>query len=123
MNSTDEVVNFIRHFKGSEDVFLHGCCYWFALILHERFGLEIVYEPIEGHFLATKMFVEYNNDGSASYRYRRYDIRGDVSDMYRGHEVYSIDWLKEYEPTWYDHIMRDCRDFLAPDEHEIGEAS
>lgn len=32
------------------ELFTKGFCYYFAVILQERFGGEIVYEPIEGHF-------------------------------------------------------------------------
>ena len=28
-----EILGFIQNFKGSKDVFLNGCCYWFAFIL------------------------------------------------------------------------------------------
>lgn len=46
------VEDFISHFKGSEDVFLNGCCYWFAHILFCCFNGEgrIVYSPILNHF-------------------------------------------------------------------------
>lgn len=47
----ETVLGFIKHFKGSEDVFLYGCCYWFAFILQERFGGTMMYEPIENHFV------------------------------------------------------------------------
>ena len=51
----DEVLAFIKHFEGARETFLHGCCYWFAHILSERFWLRenvvILYEPVEGHFI------------------------------------------------------------------------
>lgn len=52
-----DVVDFVKHFKGSEEVFLNGCCYWFARILQDRFHehgylVDIFHDPIEGHFLA-----------------------------------------------------------------------
>ena len=99
MTAVSEIINFISHFKGSEHVFLNGCCYWFAQILHERFGLSIVYEPIDGHFMAM---------GIGRFLF---DIRGDVTDIYKDSELYSLNWLEHREPVWYEHLMRDCRDF------------
>ena len=102
-----KIVKFISRFRGSEDTFLHGCCYWFAHILMVRFGLEVVYEPVEGHFLARGCNGKF------------YDIRGDVTSNYAGLEVYTLTWLKSNEPTWYKHIMRDCRDLIEPTEEGV----
>lgn len=102
------ILDFIARFKGSEEVFLHGCCYWFARILEERFyshpGAEIKYEPVEGHFI-TKI------------DYRYYDVRGDVTECYRGKPMYDLYELHRDHCKYYDHLMRDCRDF-AEDEDE-----
>lgn len=65
----DEVLAFIRHFEGARETFLHGCCYWFAHILSERFWLRenvvILYEPVEGHFI-TQIGGRYSNETSKS---------------------------------------------------------
>ena len=37
MAEREIILDFIDRFKGSEEVFLHGCCYWFAHILNDRF--------------------------------------------------------------------------------------
>lgn len=98
------ILDFINHFKGSEDVFLHGCCYWFARILHERFELvdnydvDIMYEPVEGHFLS-------------KIRNRFYDVRGDVTELYRGKPMYDLWEMHKNDIKMYRHLMRDCRDF------------
>ena len=52
-----QVNNFIHNFKALhpkeiEESFLYGNCYWFAHILTTRFDGDIVYLPIENHFLA-----------------------------------------------------------------------
>lgn len=101
-----EIEDFIKHFKGSKQTFLFGCCYWFAYILHQRFGLEIVYEPVEGHFMAGELL---NTDSARML----FDIRGDVTDKYISNRLYRIDWLMANEPKWYAHLMRDCRDFIS----------
>lgn len=49
-------INFINVFKAYHerevyDTFMYGCCYWFAIILKERFNGQIYYLPIENHFI------------------------------------------------------------------------
>lgn len=91
----NEVLQFISQFDGAQDVFLYGCCYWFAHILHNRFNGEILYEPVEGHFV-TRIA-----NGL-------YDIRGEVTEQYK--ECGLIDWdtYAEVDPLHYKHIVRDC---------------
>lgn len=96
-----EVLNFIGKFHGSEDVFLHGCCYWFARILEERFsnyGAILAYEPHEGHFITT-------------IKGRAYDVRGDVTHLYWGKTLYDMNQLLEWDLSLYVRLMRDCRNF------------
>lgn len=72
----DRVLYFISKFKSYEKdevlekTFLKGYCYQFAIILKDRFDGEILYEPIEGHF------VTMIGD-------KLYDIRGDVTSLYK----------------------------------------
>lgn len=77
-----KIRKFIENFKQFEqnnvlfDTFTGGYCYWFAVILAERFsGGQILYEPVEGHFV-TKIANRY------------YDIRGDVTKLYQGKQFY-----------------------------------
>ena len=111
-----DVINFISYFQGSEDVFLFGCCYWFAHILNERFKQEyitrICHEPIEGHFVT--LFID-SNDPS---HYMIADIRGDVTNKYKDRELSCLEDIEETDITYYRHLMRDCRDFLPPDDEE-----
>ena len=46
-----EVVEFIQGFSDAKELFLCGYCYWFAVILANRFHGEIWYMPIENHFI------------------------------------------------------------------------
>lgn len=88
--STQEVIDFIRQFHDYDtgevtQTFRSGMCYWFAYILRGRFpGAEIVYEPVEGHFMA--------QIGG-----RLFDIRGDVTDLYLEEptEMYSEEFCWE----------------------------
>ena len=74
MTSLDKrkiVLDFIRNFKGSEDTFLNGCCYWFAFILCNRFPEAVMmYDPVINHFVT-------QIDG------RLYDITGEVTQEYK----------------------------------------
>ena len=103
------ILRFIDHFKGSEDTFLHGCCYWFSVILYDRFcffsdhAVQIWYEPVEGHFV-TKIENHF------------YDVRGDVTELYRGKPMYNMHEMLRYDGKMYERLMRDCRDF-----REVGE--
>ena len=99
----ERIEAFIKRFDGAQDVFLHGCCYWFAWILAERFKKEyggtIVYEPVEGHFLYI-----------VNEPFAVYDIRGNVTGLYAGKEVYNM--LEVRQDSYYNGLMRDCRDFI-----------
>lgn len=67
------IVNFIENFKRRgdkekiEELFLNGCCYWFASILNERFSGDIYYDIVENHFLYYDEFTDCI-----------YDIRGNL---------------------------------------------
>ena len=124
-----EVVQFIQHFSDAHETFLHGCCYWFTLILLRRFRKEIaeamllgyvLYEPIEGHFIFGigdyRRAIGKNDD-----HFRYFDIRGDVTDLYKGKDLYTLRYMMKKMPKYYEHLMRDCRDFLPPDEEEQNE--
>lgn len=56
MTTRKEILKFISNFEDGKDMFLHGCCYWFAKILHSRFlydgKVEIMYNRIDNHFAA-----------------------------------------------------------------------
>lgn len=101
MENRDKIVKFIEDFKqydtdGTlEKTFLNGYCYWFAYMLDGRFlNARIQYEPIEGHFVT-------EIDG------RYYDIRGDVTDIYKESKVwYSEDYCFEFDSIVNGCIMK-----------------
>lgn len=99
------IQSFIKKFQypTTTVLFTHGCCYWFASILFERFydyGAEIMYAPVENHFA-----VMINE--------RIYDITGDITES-----PFYTQWVK-----WCDfddelerkRIERDCILFLSRD--------
>lgn len=89
------ILAFIQNFKGSEEVFLNGCCYWFAFILQERFGGNMMYEPVINHFV--------QEIGG-----RLYDVSGDVTEQYT--TEYLMFWadMEGSYPSLYRRIIRDC---------------
>ena len=50
-----EILSFIdgfnRYGDQIEDLFLNGYCFYFAIILKNRFPGQIFYDPVEGHFV------------------------------------------------------------------------
>ena len=83
-------INELKSFNSIEDTFLNGFCYYFALMLQCRFGGEILYAPIVGHFV-TRIGDRY------------YDVTGDVTDIYKQVELYD-------QTLWLTHkpIVEGC---------------
>lgn len=96
VGTTGNILDFIQGFNKNENndvlkkTFTQGYCYYFSVILRERFpGGTIVYAPIMGHFL-------YKIQG------KLYDITGEVEvDTYHDFEIYP-DYLQK------ERIIRDC---------------
>lgn len=77
------VESFIKNFNKSEEVvkcFTEGCCYWFAVILKERFPAGEIYYNTLNHFV-----FKHNDD--------LYDITGNCTDK----------WDNEYLYKWDDY--------------------
>lgn len=115
-----EILDFISRFKGAEDTFLHGCCYWFAFILKERFNnrgylVDIFYEPVEGHFVAR--FIVDSNEPNINDEIKFFDVRGDVSNFYNEERLENM-WLMKanHEKRWAK-LICDCKDFIEPDNY------
>ena len=72
------VLDFINKFLAYEEnevllkTFTSGFCYYFAIILRERFGGEVVYDPIEGHFLLLLEGLLYDITGEATAKHKVY---------------------------------------------------
>lgn len=89
----DEVLEFInRRFKNDCN-WINGNCYYFALILNDRFpDGEIYYDVIYGHFI-------YFYNG------KYYDWSGEVQQY-----GYIVNWSKfdEYDSLQKKHIIEGC---------------
>jgi hypothetical protein len=92
----NEVLDFIkRRWSNTDAHWTDGNCYWFALILVNRFSfLKIYYLPLIGHFVA---------GNSATNEY--YDALGQYELTER---TILFDDIKEVDNFWYEHIVRDC---------------
>ena len=100
-----DILDFIANFskeRGHDrneviDIFLNGCCFWFAKILELRFAEEcdtdILYDYLGSHF-ACKL-----DD-------RVYDITGDITDQPR--EWHQWADAEEYDSTRRKRIVRQC---------------
>lgn len=121
-----EVLDFISHFKGAEDTFLHGCCYWFAWILKERFDghdyyVTIFHDPIEGHFIARFVINPALRWMHPETYYEPldvhfFDIRGDVTEMYNEEDLENMWVMEQFEERRWGRLMCDCREFISPDD-------
>lgn len=96
-----DVLLFVEKFKFTgkttiEELFTCGNCYYFAVILKERFKVgDICYLPIENHFV-------WKYDGVL------FDIKGEHSTS---EKVYSWEEYKKIEPIGAKRIERDCIEF------------
>ena len=97
----EEVVKFIENFKKLhkkelEEVFTCGNCYWFALILKERFHGTLYYLPVENHFLC-RIYKKF------------YDIKGlYVLTTAQRKNIKWWEGVKKEDRFVYDSIVRDC---------------
>lgn len=94
----DEVEEFIRRRFPDDCRWLTGNCYYFAVILKDRFPEgEIYYDVIDGHFLFKLGIGFYDYEGHAYY------------DAYPTNKDF-VPWDKfdEYDPIQKEVIVRDC---------------
>ena len=92
-----EIINFINNFKKRypleiTDLFSHGYCYHFAIILCNIFNGGLYYLPIENHFI-TKIGENY------------YDINGKVELKEKS---YLWEKYKNFDELEFNRIVRDC---------------
>ena len=77
----------------------------------------ILYELVEGHFIYGICDICLLG-GKTDEGFMYYDVRGNVTDLYKGKDLYTIRRMMDEMPDYYKHLMRDCRDFLPPDDEE-----
>lgn len=90
----NQIEDFIaRRFQDNDMSFIEGNCYYFAIILCDRFPkLKIYYEPIEGHFLAGDGINFYDANG-------KYDLR---------FQPKLFEEIQKEDPLWAKRIRKSC---------------
>ena len=89
----DEVLEFIHRRFETDCKWTDGNCYYFALILKNRFGGEIYYIPIEGHFVC-KIGERY------------YDFEGRYTKI--AGKPQTLETIAKNDINWYNRIWKDC---------------
>lgn len=87
----NEVIEFIRNRFPNDCRWMTGNCYYFALILKERFGGDICYDLVDGHFTC-----------KIGNRYYDYTGVAKVTKPFPWNE------MKDYDELLYNRIIRDC---------------
>lgn len=95
VNHAYRIKEFIYGFRSCEDVFLNGYCYWFAMILSQRFHGEIYYDCIDNHFVTM-------------INHRLYDVRGDITDDIDINRFKPWNYFLFYDPNLYRSVTRSC---------------
>lgn len=89
---SEEILDFVVRRFPIDCHWLDGNCYWFAVILAERFNLDIYYNPIDGHFMA----------GNKDYVW---DFLG---HPFLNNNYLLLDDIKKNDESWYVRLERDC---------------
>ena len=88
------VLDFIHRRFTTDCNWTNGNCYWFAIILKERFNLKIYYLPVPGHFVA--------GDGEEFYDFNgRYDIEDNTP-------IIQFEELKVTDISHYQRLIENC---------------
>jgi hypothetical protein len=94
VGNNELILNFIKQFENTKDLFSNGMCYYFSTILKERFkefNPIVMYNPVDNHF-------------AVSIKYNLYDVNGIIEDgTWRPWDEY-----QEIDPTHANRIIRDC---------------
>lgn len=122
MNKENEILEFItRRFpqaKNSDSNWLNGNCYYFSLILKDRFSShkpEIYYDVINGHFLTLIKDTLYDASGIA-YKLSNYEM-SQLSKTQLWHpfkleygDMVIVNWqyFHLYDSKQYNRIILDC---------------
>jgi hypothetical protein len=93
----EEILDFIKRRFSSDCNWMSGNCFYFAQILASRFNGDIVYEPIEGHFLFW---------GSDDKFYDWTGIRNYTREERR--KMFLWRFASDKDPLLYNRIYRDC---------------
>ena len=86
-----DVLEFISRRFPDDCNWLSGNCYYFAVILKDRFGGEIFYDPVDGHFFLKIDGVNY-----------------DYSGIYTQTKECQLRDIEQSDPLWHSRLINDC---------------
>ena len=89
----DTVTTFIRKRFSKDCHWLDGNCYYFALILKDRFNGKIYYDSVNGHFITLINGQFYDWTGR---------IHPNIDD------IFDWDTLEKIDNLYYKRIVKDC---------------
>lgn len=94
------ILDFISRRLRGDVWFFDGNCYWAAFILTTKFSdwLSLYYVPDIGHFVAGNAMENCYFDAAGEY------------DISNGAKPIAVYWIKKFERSWYERLMKDCRD-------------
>lgn len=93
----EKILEWIHRRFPNDSNWLNGNCYQFALLLNSTFEGEIMYDPIDGHFIFLA------SDGQF------YDWSG-VRVYSRAYQKTFVKWsdYRQEDQLHYERVMRDC---------------
>lgn len=93
--SDEEILDFIDKFGDSREAMKGEMCYWFARILAERFGGEVIYQSVDCHFCT---LIEN----------RFYDASGNITKEINPN--YAMPWkdYQRFEPAHSARVIREA---------------
>lgn len=107
MAKPQEVKEFIeRRFAASKNHWMTDNCYYFALILSERFGGKIYYAPVEGHFVCFIPEDEITTMNKNFLVGHYYDAMGELE--FAPAAVYDWQQLPYIDSLLYCRLKNDC---------------
>jgi hypothetical protein len=86
----NKVLEFINKRFLKDNNWLKGNCYYFALILKDRFNGTILYDVIDGHFVTLINNIKYDWTGIISEDGKHYYVEWDKFDDYDSNQKQSI---------------------------------
>lgn len=106
-----EILKFVRGFDIVADFFLTGYCYWFSVILKERFDGEIMYDEVINHFVCKIGEDVYDASGCVTGKYNLVPWDGYEDIDYLNHERIVLECVEKRGDTSLAHDSRrvlDC---------------
>lgn len=87
----EEIIEFIKRRFPIDNSWSNGNCYYFALILQKRFGGELYYDSIVGHFFLKNSIGNFDYNGK-----------------YEPKSEHKLEDIKKDDLLWYERLVKYC---------------